>query len=280
MFCKKCGEDVPDDSQFCPFCAEEIKQASVPAEPAPPAAPVPEQPQPTATAPMQPQQPPAPAPQPPPPTYQQPAAPPQYAAAPAPAKSSGSGALVAVIVAVVAVVLVVGGIGAYVVMKKLCPTPSVPTTADVAVTAPPETPTPPPSAAPIYETPATPSTAPATSGGAISGGSGSASAEDGLDDLIGVWQVDMAFLDGPPPETLTIERNGDMVVGTLNDRINTHLDLHDANGKFEGTWTDPQVGTVPVEAWLAPEGTLDILLLEGNNEADLLMSVYREESGL
>ncbi len=114
------GENVPDDSQFCPFCAEEIKPVQAP-EPTPP---------PAATVPMQPQ---PPTPAPPPPVYQEPAPQPalQYAApAAAPAKSSGSGAMVAILVVVGLLVLVGGGIGAYVVVKKLGPAPPAQSTAD------------------------------------------------------------------------------------------------------------------------------------------------------
>ena len=75
-------------------------------------------------------------------------------------------------------------------------------------------------------------------------------------------------------------RQGDKVVGTLNDRINTHLDLRVSSGdmEFEGTWTDPQVGTAAVEAITMPEGTLEVFLLEDEG-ADLLMSVSRGSGG-
>ncbi len=244
MFCTECGKTVPDESQFCPFCGTELGRAAVPA-PAPP---------PEATVPLQSQQ-----PQPPPP----PTAPPHRA------QPSGSGTLIAVLVAVVFVFLVLGGIGAYIVIKKLGPKPP----ADVGGTSVTEMPA---TAGPTTETTGeTPATDSSTAGGAASEEGGSAASGISLDALVGEWQVDIAQLDGPPPTALTIRRNGDKVVGTLNDRINTHLDLAVVNGEYEGTWTDPQVGTVAAEALLMPEGTLEIFVLDGSGGADLLISAYR-----
>lgn len=394
MFCGKCGKEVPDESRFCPFCAEEL-------EPEQPAAPAPSL---EATARLQPQQPPT-AVAPP----QQPVAPapPEYTAAPAPAKSSGSGALIAILVVVGLLVLVIGGIGAYVVMKRLGPAPSAQTTADMGGTPTTETPadaggssatqasseaatacldnlkglalgalmyaqdhgeTLPPAAwvaevdpyinnTSILRCPSRPDlevayamneelvgvalsdiVSPAetimfyettvaapnpvggidsvpeegihdggihvafadghaqwlpvnqvtqamfgsasvgetsvTAGAVTSGGGGSPSTWPGLDDLAGVWRVDLAQLDGPPPATLTMVRQGDTVVGTLNDRINTQLELRVSSGDmhFEGTWTDPQVGTAEVQAMIMPEHTLEVLILDGAGGAELLIS--------
>ncbi len=234
MLCTKCAKTVPDESQFCPFCGTELGRAAVPA-PAPP---------PETTVPLQSQQP----------------------------QPSGSGALIAVLVAVVFVFLVLGGIGAYIVIKKLGAKPP----ADVGGTSATEMPA---TAGPTTETTGeTPATDSSTAGGAASEEEeegGSAASGISLDALVGEWQVDIAQLDGPPPTALTIRRNGDKVVGTLNDRINTHLDLAVVNGEYEGTWTDPQVGTVAAEALLMPEGTLEIFVLDGSGGADLLISAYR-----
>jgi len=232
MLCTKCAKTVPDESQFCPFCGTELGRAAVPA-PAPP---------PETTVPLQSQQP----------------------------QPSGSGALIAVLVAVVFVFLVLGGIGAYIVIKKLGPKPP----ADVGGTSATEMPA---TAGPTTETTGeTPATDSSTAGGAASEEEGGSAASGiSLDALVGEWQVDIAQLDGPPPTALTIRRNGDKVVGTLNDRINTHLDLAVVNGEYEGTWTDPQVGTVAAEALLMPEGTLEIFVLDGSGGADLLISAYR-----
>jgi len=115
----------------------------------------------------------------------------------------------------------------------------------------------------------------ATAGAVTSGGGGSASTWPGLDDLAGVWRVDLAQLDGPPPTTLTMVKQGDTVVGTLNDRINTQLELRASSGDmhYEGTWTDPQLGTVAAEALIMPEGTLEVFSLDGTGGAELLISV-------
>ncbi len=253
MLCTKCGKTVPEESQFCPFCGTELERAAAPA-PAPP---------PEATVPLQPQQ-----PQPPPPTP-----PPQYAAPPQRAQASGSSTLIAVLVAAVFMFLVLGGIGAYLVIKKLGTKPPAETPAEVTGTSATETPT---TAGPTTErTDETPATGSSTSRGAAPEDAGSAASGTSLDALVGEWQVDIAQLDGPPPTTLTIRRSGDEVEGTLNDRINTHLNLAVVNGEYEGTWTDPQVGTVAAEALLMPEGTLEIFVLDGSGGADLLISACR-----
>ncbi len=406
MFCKKCGEDIPDDSQFCPFCAEEIGRPAAPEPPPPP----------VATAPLQQ----------PEPVYQQPAAPPsqqpgdqqpisapQYPAVQAAPQSSGSGAIVGVIVALVFVVMLVGGVGAYMVIKKLGLKPPVGTVADAGGSSATETPVDasdgsatqatgetatecvsnlkqlalgalmysqdhndklPPAAwvtaisqytnnSSILRCPSRPDlqvayamnqellgvalsdiASPAetvlffettmaasspvggwdlvaeggihdggiavafadghakwlpvnqvtramfgsasvgdssvTAGAVTSGGGGSPSTWPGLDDLAGVWRVDLAQLDGPPPTTLTMVRQGDTVMGTLNGRTNTRLELRASGGDmhYEGTWTDPQVGTVAAEALIMPEGTLEVFSLDGAGGAELLISVRARRS--
>ncbi len=100
-----------------------------------------------------------------------------------------------------------------------------------------------------------------------------------LDALVGDWRVIMAMLDGPQPTTLSIKRDGDGVVGTLDDRINAYLRLKPALGgtNYEGTWTDPQAGTVAVRASISPYGALVVSLGIGGD--DLLFNALRPRGG-
>lgn len=102
-----------------------------------------------------------------------------------------------------------------------------------------------------------------------------------LDALVGEWSVVMAMLDGPQPTTLSVKRDGDGVVGTLDDRINAYLRLRAAGEGtgYEGTWTDPQAGTVAVTASITPQGALIVSLVEANGGWDLLLNALRPPGG-
>ncbi|MFO7947601.1 MAG: hypothetical protein R6V19_12395 [Armatimonadota bacterium] len=100
-----------------------------------------------------------------------------------------------------------------------------------------------------------------------------------LDALLGEWSVVMAMLDGPQPTTLSIKRDGDGVVGTLDDRINAYLRLKSEWGgtTYVGTWTDPQAGTVSVRATITGHGALIVTLGTGGD--DLLFNAVRPFGG-
>lgn len=82
--------------------------------------------------------------------------------------------------------------------------------------------------------------------------------DTGLDDLAGVWDVEVAVLDGPPPETLTFALQGDTAVGTLSERINTRLELRAVDGRLQGAYFDPNVVEMPAYAKLVEGDRLDV----------------------
>ncbi|MGI5817306.1 MAG: hypothetical protein ACOX9R_04335 [Armatimonadota bacterium] len=102
-----------------------------------------------------------------------------------------------------------------------------------------------------------------------------------IDALLGEWRVVMAMLDGPQPTTLSVRRDGDGVVGTLDDRINAWLRLRAAGqgNNYTGTWTDPQAGTVAVTASITPHGALIVKLVEGIGGNDLLFNALPPRGG-
>lgn len=100
-----------------------------------------------------------------------------------------------------------------------------------------------------------------------------------LDDLLGEWTVDFAMLDGPPPETLTFEREGESVIGLLNDRINTYLELTLLDGDLAGSWTDPQVDIVGADAGLTSDGLLEVYTTDDTGMRGLLISAHRPGAG-
>ena len=102
-----------------------------------------------------------------------------------------------------------------------------------------------------------------------------------LDAILGEWSVVMAMLDGPKPTTLSIKRDRNGVVGTLDDRINAYLRLK-ASGEgnnYEGTWTDPQAGTVAVKARITPHGALIVSLVKGIGGNNLLLNALPSRGG-
>jgi len=96
-----------------------------------------------------------------------------------------------------------------------------------------------------------------------------------LDDLLGEWTVDFAMLDGPPPETLTFEREGESIIGLLNDRINTFLELTLLDGDLAGSWTDPQVDIIAADAVLTSDGLLEVYTTDDTGMRGLLISARR-----
>jgi len=175
-------------------------------------------------------------------------------ASPPTPRTSGAGPLIGAIVAVVLVLIVLGGIGAYIAWQKLVPHPpkvvpsGIPVAGDQAGT----------------QAPGTEGSSPAT----VS-----------LDDLVGQWSVQEAVLDGPPPDTLTFERQGDLVVGSLSDRINTRLELGLVDGAWRGNYYDPQVVQQAADAQLTGGNRLEVHATDRDGARNLLIIATRGGSG-
>lgn len=255
MFCSACGEKVPEDAAFCPFCAADLRPAAAPPAPAavpPPPAAVP--PPPPATVPP----PPAVAPA---PVYAAPVSTPPPAA-PA-AKPSGCGAAVGIVVGLLLVLVVLGGVGGYIMLKRLHPDDIARIAASTANAR--ETPT----AATPGEAKSDGSTAASKPAADEAAPAGSSPADDSdpLSKYAGKWE----FVGEPGPWGegfgMELKATDGRLVGTSGmEGFLVKIELREKNGTFEGESTDSDNGTIP-------------LLLEPTDDAGVMTLRYRVQTG-
>ena len=264
MLCQHCGEKVPQNAAFCPFCATDLHESGS-QEPAPPPAAVPPPPPP-----------PMPHAPPPAPVYTAPPAPPPLPLAAPVARSSSSGIVLVVVAAAVLLLLVVGGgLAAYVAVTRQHPTLPTETTAAATTT---QESADTPGTSPDAEQP-TGKTSPPAADQTQPSGAADKAGTDSLSKYAGKWE----FVGEPSPwgegfgMDLRVE-NGKLLGTSGTEGFEVKIELREKNGGLEGQSTDSDNGTIPLE--IQPTDNAGVMTLKYRvHTGEWLTRVIKRQGG-